>query len=153
MQRVCRPWARMWLAERAVMAALPRCMVWTLHPPKALNLAKRHTRLQRKPLPNTMAKFTPMELMSEVHGKLHGKSKYYAAEKYGTQYTGLIGEITVPPTENQLTARDKFKQARQNVGALSEEEIAAYQEAFSKYRGKYKTLQGYMLAKEYAKLV
>ena len=100
-----------------------------------------------------MAKFTPMELMSEVHGKLHGKSKYYAAEKYGTQYTGLIGEITVPPTENQLTARDKFKQARQNVGTLSEEEIAAYQEAFSKYRGKYKTLQGYMLAKEYAKLV
>ena len=134
-------------------------MVWTLHlpkahsPPKALNLAERHNRLQRKPLPNTMAKFTPMELMSEVHGKLHGKSKYYAAEKYGTQYTGLIGEITVPPTENQLTARDKFKQARQNVGALSEEEVAAYQEAFSKYRGKYKTLQGYMLAKEYAKLV
>ena len=142
-----------------MMAALPRCMVWTLHlpkahsPPKALNLAKRHNRLQRKPLPNTMAKFTPMELMSEVHGKLHGKSKYYAAEKYGTQYTGLIGEITVPPTENQLTARDKFKQARLNVGALSEEEVAAYQEAFSKYRGKYKTLQGYMLAKEYAKLV
>ncbi len=100
-----------------------------------------------------MAKFQPMELMSEVHGKLHGKSKYYAAEKYGTQYTGLIGEITVPPTENQLTAREKFKQARQNVCALSEEEIAAYQEAFRKYRGKYKSLQGYMLAKEYEKLV
>ena len=100
-----------------------------------------------------MAKFQPMELMSEVHGKLHGKSKYYAAEKYGTQYTGLIGEISVPPTENQLTAREKFKQARQNVCALSEEEIAAYQEAFRKYRGKYKSLQGYMLAKEYAKLV
>ena len=77
-----------------------------------------------------MARFQPMELMSEVHGKLHGKSKYYAAEKYGTQYTGLIGEISVPPTENQLTAREKFKQARQNVCALSEEEIAAYQEAF-----------------------
>ena len=99
-----------------------------------------------------MAKFKPMELIDKMSGKFHSKSKYYAAEKYGTQYTGLIGEISVPPTENQLTAREKFKQARQNVGALSEEEVAAYKEAFSKYRGKYKTLQGYMLAKEYAKL-
>lgn len=99
-----------------------------------------------------MARFTPMELMSEVRGKLHGKSKYYAAEKYGTQYTGLIGEITVPPTEKQLTAREKFKQARQNASALSEEEVAAYQEAFRKYSGKYKTLQGYIIAKEYEKL-
>ena len=99
-----------------------------------------------------MAKFKPMELMSEVHGKFHSKSKYYAAEKYGTQYTGVIGEITVPPTENQLTAREKFKQARQNVAALSEEEVTAYQEAFRKYRGKYKSLQGYMIAKEYEKL-
>ena len=74
-----------------------------------------------------MSKFKPMELIDKMSGKFHSKSKYYAAEKYGTQYTGLIGEITVPPTENQLTARDKFKQARQNVGALSEEEIAAYQ--------------------------
>ena len=100
-----------------------------------------------------MSKFKPMELIDKMSGKFHSKSKYYAAEKYGTQYTGLIGEISVPPTENQLTAREKFKQARQNVCALSEEEIAAYQEAFRKYRGKYKTLQGYMLAKEYAKLV
>ena len=64
MQRVCRPWARMWLAERAVMAALPRCMVRTLHPPKALNLAKRHNRLQRKPLP-----------------KRHGKISTYGADE------------------------------------------------------------------------
>lgn len=99
-----------------------------------------------------MAKFKPMELMSEVHGKFHSKSKYYAAEKYGTQYTGVIGEITIPPTENQLTAREKFKQARQNVTTLSEEEVTAYQEAFRKYRGKYKSLQGYMIAKEYEKL-
>ena len=100
-----------------------------------------------------MSKFKPMELIDKMSGKFHSKSKYYAAEKYGTQYTGLIGEISVPPTENQLTAREKFKQARQNVCALSKEEIAAYQEAFRKYRGKYKSLQGYMLAKEYEKLV
>ena len=99
-----------------------------------------------------MAKFKPMELMSEVHGKFHCDSEYYAAEKYGTQYTGKIGEITVPPTENQLSAREKFAQARQAVLALSEEDKAAYAAAFKKSPGKYKCLQGYMIAKEYEKL-
>ena len=99
-----------------------------------------------------MAKFKPMELMSEVHGKFSGDSEYYAAEKYGTQYTGKIGEITVPPTENQLSAREKFAQARQAVLALSEEDKAAYAAAFKKSPGKYKCLQGYMIAKEYEKL-
>ena len=87
-----------------------------------------------------------------MHGKFHSDSEYYAAEKYGTQYTGKIGEIKVPPTENQLTAREKFAQARQAVLGLSEEEINAYQEAFKKNPGKYKSLNGYIFAKEYEKL-
>ena len=87
-----------------------------------------------------------------MSGKFSGKSKYYAAEKYGTQYTGLIGEITVPPTENQVTNREKFATARQNLAALSEEQIAEYREAFRKSPGKYKSLQGYIFAKEYEKL-
>ena len=99
-----------------------------------------------------MAKFKPMELMSEVHGKFSGDSEYYAAEKYGTQYTGKIGEIKVPPTQNQLDAQEKFATARQNVVALSEEEKSAYAAAFKKNPGKYKSLQGYMIAKEYEKL-
>ena len=93
-----------------------------------------------------------MELIDKMSGKFHSKSKYYAAEKYGTQYTGKIGEVTVPPTENQLTVREKFTQARQNVLALSEEEKAAYAAAFKRSPGKYKSLQGYMIAQEYAKL-
>ena len=93
-----------------------------------------------------------MELIDKMSGKFSGKSKYYAAEKYGTQYTGLIGEITVPPTENQVTNREKLATARQNVAAPSEEEIAEYREAFRKSPGKYKSLQGYIFAKEYAKL-
>ena len=100
-----------------------------------------------------MAKFKPMELMSEVHGKFSSDSEYYAAEKYGTQYTGKIGEITVPPTQNQLDAQQRFATARQNVAALSEEDKATYAAAFKKSPGKYKSLQGYMIAKEYAKLV
>ena len=90
--------------------------------------------------------------MSEVHGKFSGDSEYYAAEKYGTQYTGKIGEITVPPTQNQLDAQQRFATARQNVAALSEEDKAAYAAAFKKSSGKYKSLQGYMIAKEYAKI-
>ena len=100
-----------------------------------------------------MSKFKPMELIDKMSGKFSGKSKYYSAEKYGTQYTGVIGEITVPPTENQVTNREKFATARQNVAALSEEQIAEYREAFRKSPGKYKSLQGYIFAKEYAKLV
>ena len=100
-----------------------------------------------------MARFKPMELMSEVHGKFSSDSEYYAAEKYGTQYTGKIGEIKVPPTQNQLDAQQRFATARQNVAALSEEDKAAYAAAFKKSPGKYKSLQGYMIAKEYAKLV
>ena len=91
--------------------------------------------------------------MSEVHGKFSGDSEYYAAEKYCTQYTGKIGEITVPPTQNQLDAQQRFATARQNVVALSEEDKAAYAAAFKKSPGKYKSLQGYMIAQEYEKLV
>ena len=90
--------------------------------------------------------------MSEVHGKFSGDSEYYAAEKYGTQYTGKIGEIKVPPTQNQLDAQQRFATARQNVVALSESERSAYAEAFKRNPGKYKSLQGYMIAKEYAKI-
>jgi hypothetical protein len=100
-----------------------------------------------------MAKFKPMELMSEIHGKFHSDSEYYAAKRYGTQFTGKIGENTVPPTEKQIQMREKFAAVRANMAALSEEELTAYAEAYKKYSGKYKSLQGYIFAKEYAKLV
>ena len=99
-----------------------------------------------------MSKFKPMELIDKMSGKFHSKSKYYAAEKYGTQNTGLVGEITVEPTENQVSNRAKFATARANVAALSQEQIAEYAAAFKKNPGKYKSLQGYIFAKEYAKL-
>lgn len=98
-----------------------------------------------------MAKFKPMELIGEMHGKFSGESEYYAAVRYGTQFTGKIGENTTPPTEAQIAQRNRFAQAKNNVKNLSNEDIAAYREAFEKQR-KYKTLQGYMLAMEMAKL-
>ena len=99
-----------------------------------------------------MSKFKPMELIDKMSGKFHSKSKYYAAEKYGTQYTGLVGEITVPPTENQVANREKFATARANVAALTEEQIAEYATAFKRNPGKYKSLNGYIFAQEYAKI-
>ena len=100
-----------------------------------------------------MAKFKPMELMSEIHGKFHGNSEYYAAERYGTQFTGKIGEIKIPPTEKQIQMREKFAAVPAKMATLSEEEMTAYAEAYKKYAGKYKSLQGYIFAKEYEKLV
>ena len=99
-----------------------------------------------------MSKFKPMELIDKMSGKFHKNSKYYAAERFGTQYTGKIGENDTPPSAKQLQVREDFKTARQNVLALSEEDKAAYKEAFKKNPGKYKSLQGYMIAQEYAKL-
>ena len=87
-----------------------------------------------------------------MSGKFSGKSKYYAAEKYGTQYTGLVGEITVPPTEKQIANREKFATVRANIESLSEEQIAEYAAQFKKYPGKYKSLNGYIFAKEYEKI-
>ena len=102
--------------------------------------------------PKTMSKFKPMELIDKMSGKFSGKSKYYAAEKYGTQYTGLVGEITVPPTEKQIANREKFATVRANIESLSEEQIAEYAAQFKKYPGKYKSLNGYIFAKEYEKI-
>ena len=99
-----------------------------------------------------MAKFKPMELMSEMHGKFSGKSEYYAAEKYGTQYTGKIGEIKVPPTEKQIANREIFATARANMQLLTPEQIEEYKTAFRKNPGKYKSLQGYIFAQERKKL-
>ena len=99
-----------------------------------------------------MARFKPMELISEIRGKFSGKSEYYAAEKYGTQYTGKIGEITVPPTPSQVENRSKFATARANMLQLTEEQLAEYQVAFRKAPGKYKSLNGYIFAQERKKL-
>lgn len=98
-----------------------------------------------------MARFTPMELIDVMHGKFSRKSKYYAAEKYGTQYTGVVGEITVPPSEKQLAQRTRFATAKANIAELTEEQVAEYKEAFKKQHT-YKTLQGYMQAMEMVKL-
>ena len=100
-----------------------------------------------------MSKFKPMELIDKMSGKFHSKSKYYAAEKYGTQYTSLVGEINVEPTAAQVANRTKFATARANVKALTSTEIDAYKAAYKTNPQGYKSLQGYIFAMERKKLV
>ena len=90
----------------------------------------------------------------QFRGKICKHSDIIYKEMYGTQFTlQVCNPYTGEPSEAQTTQRERFAQAKANVTALSSEEVASYKEAFKKYPGKYKTLSGYMLAKEMAKLV
>ena len=88
----------------------------------------------------------------QFRGKICKHSDIIYKEMNGTQFTSQIcNPYTGEPRQAQVTQRERFAQAKANVAALSQEEVAAYKEVFAKQR-KYKTLQGYMLAKEMAKL-
>ena len=99
-----------------------------------------------------MAKFTPMELLSGLHGKVCMHSDVSFAERYGTMFTMKRCKVrTTPATENELGNRNKFKAVRTAIANLTAEQTAAYKEAFRK-QTKYKSLQGYIFAQEYAKI-
>ena len=89
----------------------------------------------------------------QFRGKICKHSDIIYKEMYGETFTSQIcNPYTGDPSEKQVAQRERFAQAKANVAALSPEEVTAYKEAFKKYPGKYKTLNGYMLAKEMAKL-
>ena len=89
----------------------------------------------------------------EFRGKICKHSDIIYKEMYGTQFTSQVcNPYTGEPSAAQTTQRERFAQAKANVAALSPGGVTAYKEAFKKHPGKYKTLNGYMLAKEMAKL-
>ena len=89
----------------------------------------------------------------QFRGKICKHSDIIYKEMYGTQFTSQIcNPYTGEPSAAQVAQKERFRQAKANVQALSTEEVAAYKNAYKKYPGKYKTLQGYMLAKEMEKL-
>jgi hypothetical protein len=96
-----------------------------------------------------MSKVKPMELISELSGKVCGHSNKYFAVRYGTQYTGTIcNPYTGEPTEKQIANRQKFADTYAAMDALTEEQREAYQEAFKKQK-KYRSLRGYIFAQLY----
>jgi hypothetical protein len=101
-----------------------------------------------------MAKFVPMELLKTLKGKVCMHSDTYFANKaYGTKYTVKIcNPRTKPFTAEELARQAKFKAAHDALLALTPEQKEAYRTAFDNQK-KYKTLNGYILAQEYAKLV
>ena len=102
-----------------------------------------------------MAKFKTNDLLKELHGKHCMHSDTYYAQRYGTNYTGVMcneNPRNTDPTPGQATVRSRFATTRANVAALTDAEVAAYVTAF-KAQKKYRALQGYIFAMEYAKIV
>jgi TfoX/Sxy family transcriptional regulator of competence genes len=100
-----------------------------------------------------MAKIIPMDLIGSMSGKVCGHSDISFAKKGKTQYTmKRCNPRTTPYTEAELARQEKFAQVRAAMKALSEEQKNEYATQFQKSPGKYTTLNGYIFAKEYAKL-
>jgi len=96
-----------------------------------------------------MSKIKPMELISELSGKVCGHSNKYFAVRYGTQYTGTIcNPYTGEPTEKQLAVRQKFADTYTAMANLTEEQKAEYETAFRRQK-KYRSLRGYIFAQLY----
>lgn len=100
-----------------------------------------------------MAKYIPMEMVKEYHGKICEHSDVYFAKKGKTLYTGkLCNKRTKPFNAAELARQAKFGQAAAAVKALTSEQKAAYAVTFATQK-KYATLQGYIFAKEYEKIL
>ena len=87
-------------------------------------------------------------------GKICKHSKIIFAQRGQTQYTSQIcNPRTKVYSEEELARQNKFKTALTNANtALADAtQKAAYETAF-KAQSKYKTLRGYVIAMEYAKI-
>ena len=93
-------------------------------------------------------------MLKTLKGKVCSHSNiFFANKKYGTKYTVKIcNPRTKPFTQAELARQAKFKAAHDALLALTPEQKAAYRTAFEAQK-KYKTLNGYILAEEYKKIV
>ena len=91
---------------------------------------------------------------TSFRGKICKHSDIIFKEMYGNQFTSQIcNPRTKPYSEAELARQEKFAQVRAAMKALSEEQKGEYAAQFKKSHGKYTTLNGYIFAKEYEKLV
>ena len=99
-----------------------------------------------------MAKYKPIDMVKEYRGKICEHSDTYFQKRGKTLCTGRICEPRdlekKPYSAEELAVREKFRQARAAVKALTAEQKTAFAN-----QKKYSSLQGYMFAQEYAKLV
>ena len=100
-----------------------------------------------------MSKINLEAPFTAFRGKICKHSKIIFAQRGQTQYTSQIcNPRTKAFSAEELARQEKFRQARAAVKALTAEQKTAYAEAFANQK-KYSSLQGYMFAQEYAKLV
>lgn len=88
-------------------------------------------------------------------GKICKHTDIIFKEMYGTKFTSQIcNPYTGGPTQAQTDQMTKLSTAVATVDALAPQQVQTYEKAFKKARrsGKYKTLRGYMIAQEMAKL-
>ena len=88
-------------------------------------------------------------------GKVCKHSDIIFKEMYGTKFTSQIcNPYTGAPSAAQIAQKNKVATAAANIALLTQQELQAYATAFKKVKreGKYKTLRGYMMAQEMAKL-
>ena len=101
-----------------------------------------------------MSKYNLEVPFTAFKGKICKHSKIIFAQRGQTQYTSQIcNPRTKAYSEEELARQNKFKTALTNANtALADAtQKAAYETAF-KAQSKYKTLRGYVIAKEYEKL-
>ena len=88
----------------------------------------------------------------QFRGKICKHSDIIYKEMHGETFTSQIcNPYTGEPSAAQTAQRTRFATAKANVAALSPSDVDAYTVTFKK-QTKYKTLQGYMLAQEMAKI-
>lgn len=88
----------------------------------------------------------------QFRGKICKHSDIIYKEMHGETFTSQIcNPYTGEPSAAQTAQRTRFATAKANVAALSPSDVDAYKVTFKK-QTKYKTLQGYMLAQEMAKI-
>ncbi len=88
-------------------------------------------------------------------GKICKHTDIIFKEMYGTKFTSQIcNPYTGAPSPAQVAQKNKVATAAANIAALTPQQLADYQTAFKKAKreGKYKTLRGYMMAQEMAKI-
>ena len=94
-----------------------------------------------------------MEPYKAIHGKVCKHAEVINVVRNGKQFTSRIcNPRTNPPSEDEIAVRTKFRTARLAVKALDTSAKLAYRTAYMANKEGYATLQGYMVAKEYAKL-
>ena len=94
-----------------------------------------------------------MEPYKAIHGKVCKHAEVINVVRNGKQFTSRIcNPRTTPPTEDEVAVRTKFRTARLAVKNLQTQDKITYRNAYMANKEGYATLQGYMFAKEYAKL-